>query len=217
MKCRCQSCPSCERQAVSGRRRRWRVSGVTGAQSPTLTRPMLDKRVRALDSTIRGAGLDVPAWSEWLGRWRAGQTGTLTDSAEQLARLAEQLGGALSGKVQVAGNGLVQPSREVMAFESGLDSVLNAIAPVLPYGREIQAVHRARRGIMYGDTGTGDLAGKVREAQAATRAARLGESGAKQRVESAKRTDSATSRIYDAVRRDDSKRIEAAYRARGGA
>lgn len=206
---------------------------VRGAQVG-LTREDLAARVERLAGAIKRAGIDDPSWSAWLAAFRNNATADITSAAEALARYAERLGGAMSGRVQVSGvgAGLVRDvPPEVMQVENALDGVLGAIAPVLPYGAAIKSAHDARRQIMYGSTPSkgqparqqsAPLAAKVTAAQATTRAARRGDPVARQRVESVKARASSGDasavkehRTLTAVRRDDSKRIDAAYRARG--
>ena len=151
--------------------------------------------------------------------------------AEQLARFAERLGGALTGTVVVAGvgaGGLVQNTPpEVMAVESALSGILGAVAPMLgPYGSAIQAVHQGRQRLMYGDQAPssqkgpqGPGGGLVRSKQALSRRARLGEPGALAEVralrEGANRGDPTARKalaVLLAIRADDSARIDRLHR-----
>ncbi len=126
--------------------------------------------------------------------------------------------------------GLIQkPSADVLAVEGALGSVIHAIAPIVPYGKQIEQAHDARMRLMYGQQSPAapqrgpvatPLPAKVRDAQATTRAARRGEPAARQRIATTMARTDATGRkeaaILGATRRADSRKIDALYRSRGG-
>lgn len=226
----CDGCPSCK--GCAGQRV---GEGVTHSQQVGLTRGELSARVKRLADVLSRHGINDPSWSAWLRAFKASKSTDLTNAAEELARYAERLGGAMSGRVQVSGAGLVRDvPPEVRQVEDALSGVINAIAPALPYGNVIKGAHDARRSIMYGDTPSkgqsqarqgpsAPLTAKVVSAQATTRAARRGDPTARQRIADtrarASRGDSEAikqARILSAARADDSKRIDMLYRAGTG-
>lgn len=148
---KCGGCSGCQGS---------RVGGVTLAAVPGLTRAKLDKRVTRLDESLRAIGADDSEWRSWVAGYRRDPAtpARLTMAAESLAQHAERLGGALTGRVRVAGAVAVGAIADedvpegVREAERALGGLVNSIAPALgPYGGIIKGVHDARLGAMYGD------------------------------------------------------------------
>jgi hypothetical protein len=148
---KCGGCSGCQGS---------RVGGVTLASASGLTRGKLDKRVTRLDESLRAIGADDSEWRSWVAGYRHGPAtpARLTMAAESLAQHAERLGGALTGRVRVAGATSVGAIADddvpegVREAERALGGLVNTIAPALgPYGGIIKGVHDARLGAMYGD------------------------------------------------------------------
>lgn len=200
----------------------------------------VDKAISTLDATLARTGGAPADWHAFAENWRArklrgGLTGPeLTRWSEQLAQLAERISKArgyqsltrVAGSDDstfgtIVGQGFAIP-REVRMVDDALSGVWSAVRPFVPYGEAIDTLHRARRGLMYGDA-TGASAEEISAAQALSRRARKGDAGAKRELAALKEaatTDEAARRrwhVYVAVMRDDSKRIDALTAAGLGA
>lgn len=205
-------CAPCQRSRVG--------EIVTGADAGLDVRK-LNNRVHNLYHALKRAGVNDPAFSAWHAAWDKGRftmTGPeLTQAAEQLAVFMQTLGErAHAGVTRVAGAsvGAFEIPREVKQVDDAISSVVDVIAPVLPYGQAIQAAHRMRRGLMYGESAGGQ---KLLSAQAIARGLRRGDPQARAQVDSlrARASSDAEARktlsLVTVARRDDSARIESRY------
>lgn len=222
------------------------VAGATCDTGPVigadagLSLASVDKAVSTLDATLRRTGGAPPDWTTFVGNWRArlrqgALTGPeLTRWSEQLAQLAERISKArgyqsltrVAGSDDstfgtIVGQGFDIP-REVRMVDDALSGVWSAVRPFVPYGEAIDTLHRARRGLMYGES-TGASAEDITAAQSLSRRARKGDAAAVRELAALK--DAAVSdegarrrwHVYVAVMRDDSKRIDALTAAGAGA
>ena len=109
-------------------------------------------------------------------------------------------------------------SRGFSTVDHAIDQGWQVARPFVPYGDTIDAVHRARMGLMYGDQGAGAARGAADEAissaQSLTRRARKGDAAAQAQLvqlkEAAARGDAnaiRTWRVVVLVSRDDDARI----------
>lgn len=202
-------CAPCQRARVG--------EVVTGADAGLDVR-RLNNRVHNLAHALKRAGVSDPAFDTWHRAWDKGRqsmTGPqLTQAAEQLAVFLQTLGER--AHVQVAGSSVGAIPREVRQVDDAISSVVEMIAPVLPYGQAIQTAHNMRRRLMYGDTATGST--KLLSAQAMARGLRRGDPQARAQVEGLRAraaTDSEarkTLSLVSVAKRDDSARIESRYR-----
>lgn len=210
-------CAPCQRSRVG--------EIVTGADAGLDVRK-LNNRVHNLYHALKRAGVNDPAFNAWHAAWDKGRwsmTGPqLTQAAEQLAVFMQTLGErAHAGVTRVAGAsvGAFEIPREVKQVDDAISSVVDVIAPVLPYGQAIQAAHRMRRGLMYGEGASGSP--KLLSAQAIARGLRRGDPQARAQAESLRSRASTdpearkTLSLVTVARRDDSARIESRYQRAG--